>query len=671
MRIVLEHTVLKAAAVFVLLTACALAPARASNEDGGTASPFGLGAGGRSISMGGAAAAVWEDSYALLWNPAGLFRVDRSEASVFHTSLFDEHTTYSSVLLAYPFVDFGVISVGAVQLRIGGIERRDAENRMYGSELENIQTRYMLGYAKNIFKSLSGGVSLKLDRYVQGAYVANGFGLDAGLGLTSPVRSPMLDGIALGVSLSNVLEPKINLVSEETGDPMGVRFGFAFWRSISKRVDDRLLLAVDIDKKRYADTHIHVGGEYRLLQDYSVRGGWDDGIPTFGCGFNFHHLQFDYAYRSTDLGGNHLFSLTYRFGASRNEKLERRRQQREREIQDELDAHIKQYEGRFVVTSLASGNEKLEAADFAGAIDDFRKVLLMSPGNEEAKRGTAVARSRLLMLDGDSLMQRERFAEALHAYRGAYAELPEREIEERIQQCERKIGEAQDVQRMVENFFSYALELFTDHRWLEAANAFEKVLEIEPGNQLASGYLLKSRTRMKEDFEESIALIDRLVTEKRYGAAADAVRRALEKHPDDGKLNERLTLIAKLQREAETSRQKIETARKSTASLSREEIEELVPMYEKGVEYFKRGDFTNAIGQWRDVWTKYPLFENVEDYLVRAYQYKGMELYSRHQYKEALDVWEKVLDVDPDNEKALRFISRTREELARLKGLTG
>ena len=90
-----------------------------------------------------------------------------------------------------------------------------------------------------------------------------------------------------------------------------------------------------------------------------------------------------------------------------------------------------------------------------------------------------------------------------------------------------------------------------------------------------------------------------------------------------------------------------------------------------GVRYFRAGNFSRAIAEWETVWRSYPEYEKVDEYLVKAYQYRGMEYYAQHQYEEALEVWGRILEVDPDNEKAIRYITRTREELSRLEGYTG
>jgi len=294
-----------------VLIAGSLSPALRADEDAGTSSPFGIGSGGRIISMGSAGASLGGSSFSLHWNPSNLRYLERGELSIFHTSFFDPSVTYSSMYGSFPFLDIGVLSAGAVQLRITGIERRDSENMLLTDDLDNVQTRYVLGYARNIYRGLAAGVSMKLDRYSQGPYVANGFGVDAGLSVRTALELPVIDGLSAGLALTNIIEPDITLVSEQSGDPRTFRAGFSLWRAVFNRIEDRLLIAADISRNRYSETHFHVGCEYSINSMFAFRGGWSRGIPTFGCGFNLDDFTLDYAYRDTELGGNHLFSMNF------------------------------------------------------------------------------------------------------------------------------------------------------------------------------------------------------------------------------------------------------------------------------------------------------------------------------------------------------------------------
>ena len=648
----------------LLLLSCL--PLLAHEGDGGTTSPFELGAGCRIISMGGVATTNWGDSYVLFWNPAGLHFLDRSEVDLFHTSLLDESTNYSALVLSYPFIDLGVLSLGAVQLRVGGIDRRDAENREIDGDLENIQTRYLLGYSRNIYRGIALGMNFKVDRFVQGSYAANGFGFDVGLGMRSAVTSYPVDEIRFGAAITNVLEPKITLASEEVGDPVSFRLGASALRSISK---DRILVAFDMHKSRYSDTHFHIGAEYLVRELLAIRIGLENKIPTFGLGFDLRYFVFDYAYRSTELDGNHLFSLTYRFGRSRSERLEARQAQRDLEIQREIEEKVSGFEDQFVTTAILRGDEHMAAGEYGEAVEEFNRVLLFSPDHEEAKLKSTLARGSILVARGDSLMQAGRPAEALFAYKQAQEFVPADRIKNRIKECEIQIVEAVDRLRVVEQIFTQALEYYTNRHWMEAVSGFDKVLELEPEHVLAIEYGTKAKMKIQMEHDLLVKRVSRLVSEQRYASAVEELRTALERYPADPALLAKLTEIQELQAEKE---RRIPAKRAKHVPRARPAVDakKLRPKYERGIELFTRSDFRNAIKVWEEVWKLDPEFENVSKYLIKAYQFLGMELYAGQCYEKALEMWERILLVDPGNGKAQRYITRTKEELSKLESIT-
>ena len=657
---------IKAGIILGALVLLSCAPLHAHEGDGGTTSPFELGAGCRIISMGGVAATNWGDSYVLFWNPAGLYVLDRSEVDLFHTSLLDESTNYSALVLSYPFIDLGVVSFGAVQLRVGGIDRRDADNREIGGDLENIQTRYLLGYSRNIYRGIALGMNFKVDRFVQGSYVANGFGFDAGFGMKSVVTSYPVDEVRFGAAVTNMLEPKITLASEEVGDPVSFRLGVSAMRSVSR---DRLLVAFDIHKSKYSDTHFHIGAEYLVRELLAVRIGLENTLPTFGLGFDLRYFVFDYAYRSTELDGNHLFSLTYRFGRSRSERLEARKAQRSLEIQREIDEKVSGFEDQFVTTALLRGDEHMAAGEYGEALEEFNRVLLFSPDLEEAIEKSSIARGSILLARGDSLMQAGRPAEALFAYRQAQEIVPADRINSRIEECEIWITEAEDRLRVVEQIFTRALEYYTNRHWLEAVSGFDKVLELEPEHALAIEYAAKTDTKIQAEYDLLVKRISRLVSERKYTSAAEELRTALERYPADPILTTKLGELQELQAKEE---RRISTEKAVQVPRARPAVnsEELRPRYERGIGLFTRSDFRNAITEWEEVWKLDPEFENVSEYLIKAYQFLGMELYAGQRYEKALEMWERILLVDPGNAKAQRYITRTKEELSKFEGIS-
>jgi len=644
---------------------------QAFDENGGAASPFRLGAGAKNIAFGGASCSFWQDSYSALWNPAMLYFGERGEVDLFHTSLFDESVTYSSISMSYPFIDMGVISTTAIQLRVGGIERRDEYNRLLPGELKNIQTRYIVGYANRIVRGLYGGISLKLDRYAQGQYLANGFGVDIGFALRTGLSSRVIDDVSFGVTCENFIEPTVTIVSEEIGDPRGVRAGVSFTKKISQRLNDRVAVAFDVEKSRFSDPEIHVGGEYRLKDIFALRCGWGAGITSFGCGFNVRCIDVDYAYRSTELGGNHLFSISYRFGYSRTEKELARQRAREEQLARELENKISEYENNFAGAMLKSAEENLKKGRFQDAAEYYQRVLMWSPDNDEAKQGVRIARASLFVARGDSLYREGRYADALFAYREAEANFRLPEIAERVADCERKIADRTDRKKIVDDIFSRSLDLYAEKKWVEALKGFEKVVELDAGHELAGEYVKKTKEKMAQERGKLLSEVESLVAAKKFDRGVELLRSALDRYPSDSLLVEKSREVSAARDEysRRIASRKVQRKPPRARSLSEEERVRLRDLYDQGIEYFKHGNFRMAVDKWEPVWRKAPSFEKVTEYLIRAYQYYGMQLYTAHRYEEALRAWQNILRIDPSNDKALRYIERTREELSKLRGI--
>ncbi len=659
-----------AAMIFLMSSFGVTRGAVASEETGGTTSPFCLGAGGRGIALGGAGAAVWEESYPMLWNPAGLAAVERAGVGLFHTPLLDGSSSYSSVAGSWPFLDLGTISFCVLQLRTGDIERRDSENMVFGNELTERQTRYVIGYGRQVLGGLMAGVNMKLDKFVQGDFSASGFGLDVGLGLRGELDSPIIDGAALGMCLRNLVEPEFIVVSEESGDPRGFRGGIALWRSIAGGFDDRLLVAVDLDKSRYAETTLHAGVEYRAGA-LSARAGYDDGFPVLGAGFEVRDMSVDYAYKTTDLESYHLFSVSYNYGRSRSEKLEKRRAEREEEIARELAEKTEKYEADLLGGYVRKAREAMDNGSPGAAVTAFNTVLLLEPGNVEAAEGLKMAVAMEHVQTADSLFDGRMYAAAMHEYGLGNKYYNNDKIAERIVLCEKYVREAKDNREMIDKLLAHAIELYTVRNWEDASRAFMEVIKLDPSNEIAGTYYARTLDRRKEEYLSNLQQIERAVSRGQFGQAHELIRSGLQSRPGDKALVEKQSVLENILRSRETAAAEKKAVETKSKVPGTEDAAALRAAYEKGVGHFRNGDFAKAITEWKAVWESWPGFEDVGEYLIKAYQYRGMELYTAHEYEEALNLWRRILEIDPQNEKAIRYIKRTEEEMSRLQRMTG
>jgi tetratricopeptide (TPR) repeat protein len=101
--------------------------------------------------------------------------------------------------------------------------------------------------------------------------------------------------------------------------------------------------------------------------------------------------------------------------------------------------------------------------------------------------------------------------------------------------------------------------------------------------------------------------------------------------------------------------------------LSADQRRELERLHQEGLEAFAKRDFDRAIRDWRAVWLEAPDFESVAENLIKAYLWEGVELYGRGEYDAALERCRRVLEIDPHNEKAKRYVERIQEEKAEVE----
>jgi tetratricopeptide (TPR) repeat protein len=60
----------------------------------------------------------------------------------------------------------------------------------------------------------------------------------------------------------------------------------------------------------------------------------------------------------------------------------------------------------------------------------------------------------------------------------------------------------------------------------------------------------------------------------------------------------------------------------------------------------------------------------VRDYLVEAYKFLGVELYTQDRLEDAVETWKKAADLDPDSGEIANYIRRTEAEISRLQEIS-
>ncbi len=317
----------------------------AQSKVGSTAAPFlNVAIGARPISMGGAFSATANDVSALYWNPAGVSRIEGSEALFSYSSWFAD-ISYNWSGAALNLGGMGTLGLSVTYLDYGEMEITTlAEQDGTGQMFDANDLALALSYAYNLTDRFSVGGSAKYIQQRIWNSSASTVAFDLGVLYYSDIY-----GIRIGASISNfgsemTLSGKDLLVQHDIDQqidgnndeilaslktdsyPLPLLFRIGLAADIIDLEDHVFTIAVDALHPNDNDESLNVGAEYVLYDLIALRGGYkslfldnsEEGL-TFGIGLKYTFapglgLYFDYAYQEFGvLDNTQHFTLGLRF----------------------------------------------------------------------------------------------------------------------------------------------------------------------------------------------------------------------------------------------------------------------------------------------------------------------------------------------------------------------
>ncbi len=277
-----------------------------------------LGAGARSLGMGGAFTAVADDATATIWNPAGLPAIKDVAFTVFTTRLpaeFDSKHNFVGVVKGFnnqkSSLGFALINVG-----VDDIIGYDATGKKTGG----------FGYSSNAFSLSFGHVIQKVNVGATARILTDGFdlkGVDNKTGFGG-VDVGILGRVYSGTVSYGLAVRNLGGKIADSNIPILLDGGLAF-RLLRKHA---ATFAFDVEHE-FVDlaentTSVRVGAEYLIANVFAIRGGaraTRDRRSWFGgFGVTVAGLQVDYALKLSDDtthslgdGNTHFISLSYNY----------------------------------------------------------------------------------------------------------------------------------------------------------------------------------------------------------------------------------------------------------------------------------------------------------------------------------------------------------------------
>jgi len=296
-----------------------------------------MGVGARALGMGSAFTALADDSTASFWNPAGLARLQKNEASFMHADLTMDREynffNYAHILKDKDGKSKGVVALSHMSFGVDGIPEtrlatlvNNADGTTSPATNNEPATRpdqsytlgenvYIFGYFKDSEKNTFGSYARRLsDKFYGGVNVkylkqelftnsASTWGLDFGFMYESSEKT------TIGLTFRDLGEN----MDWDTASGHSDKIPTTTTIGIAHKANEKLTLAADINKVQDMDAKLFAGAEW-WLQDYAaLRLGSHDGDLTLGASFKLDTWRFDYSFADETLGDAHRISASKQF----------------------------------------------------------------------------------------------------------------------------------------------------------------------------------------------------------------------------------------------------------------------------------------------------------------------------------------------------------------------
>lgn len=608
-----------------------------------------IGIGGRAVAMGEAQTAATNDAMATYWNPAGLADLTVAEAAFMHNKYFQD---ISQQYLSYvqPTSLFGTFGIGVTRVAIDDIEGWDANN-VKTQDLTASDMLYTLSWGQKLntyrfLPQLNVGISVKQLSKALGDDKATATMAD--IGVLYELKGDKLKGLKVAL-LSQNMGQDVTFISEGSPLPQANKLGLAY-----SMFGEALTTALDYVMPNDNDPYVNMGLDYRVLNILAFRIGYkgqhdlDNGF-TYGVGIGNQRLHIDYAFVPFgDLGDSHRVSFGIRFGGRY-----RRRQVNEQIKMAYLEMENEYAQGN-VINAYIKANEILSIAPWHRETIDFTKRVRkeFQELEDAAKREQLKIQIAEHFEKGEEHFKLDELMAAKKEFNAILALDPKHSgARTYLARIENRFKD------LIQTFYENGMRDFAAAKYSNAKENFRKVLVLDPEHTEAKAQLVlteKHLAKIKEAADEK-ARLDQIrpifkdglnaFEGKKYVTAVEKFRTVLKIYPDHKESIRYINLSNKL--------------------LAKRH-------YEKGSQLAQEGNWSEAGTEFRNALKYNPRYTDAKKALTKVkgqmskqnksdsqgYYKQGLEAFLSGDKGKAKKLWEKAVELDPENLEAKRGLER-------------
>jgi tetratricopeptide (TPR) repeat protein len=604
--------------------------AGAADGDGGTQSVFSLGAGSRGISLGRAYSTLASDATAIYWNPAALKNVQSRQISFMYMPLYGDFTgaTYISFAAAYPTLGAGSFGLGLLRVS-NTFDRYDEFSRPLG-EGEYSESQVMVGYAferssRWLGGSLATGASFKIVNQKVDPFSSTAPGVDLGF----RYKPDFAKHFSVGLNFQDLVGASLKLDAESDRTARTIMAGLGYTKPFANGSALGVMLQYDMPER--ADAKLRAGAEYAFSKFVALRAGFDGGDISFGLGVATHGFGLDYAFLNRDTAGSsHPVTFSASYGTTLDEERRILAEARAREDQEVVRRAFLARVQEHKTKAIAYENE----GNLPGALDEWKIYLDLAPGEPEATARLDEVTRKLVVEQETAVRNLEKQAE-------------------------------------ISAHFGQGLRFYQENEYVRSREEWRAILAIDSTHAEASDYLARTQVEIDKLLAQHARRASQLEQSGRLTEATGEWNHVQSLDPGNRQAR---VAIERIRKKIEEQSQNLEQASKRL---------EIVNLYNDALQDFNRGEYEKTISGLDRLLSLEPRHEEAknlramakrkitpltkaEEEEVRKLFLRGMQFFAKDEYAQAIAEWEKILAIDPTNESVKKNIDEAKERLKQL-----